>query len=79
VNIKGNGLHTYFSIATFDEDKNAINWNVYKGEVNKIDSWIKVKKTITISDNKIKFITFRLEGFGRGEFRFDNIIFSKVN
>jgi len=79
VNIKGHGLHTYFSVSTFDEDKNVINWNVFKGEVNRIGSWIKVEKKFTISNNKIKFITFRLDGFGRGEFRFDNITFSKVN
>lgn len=79
VNIKGHRLHTYFSVSTFDEDKNIINWNVFKGDVNRIGSWVKVKKKFTISNNKIKFITFRLDGFGRGEFRFDNITFRKVN
>lgn len=77
VNIKGNRLHAYFSIAASDESKKVISWNLFKGEINKIGSWIKVKKTITISNNRIKFITFRLVGVGRENF--DSTISSSAN
>ena len=71
-------MHILVSLLSMKR-KRSSSWNLFKGEINKIGSWIKVKKTITISDNRIKFITFRLGGVGRGEFRFDNIAFSKIN
>ena len=35
--------------------------------------------TFYISDDNIRFIKFRLAGLGKGEYRFDNIIFRKLN
>lgn len=78
-NIKGNRLHAYFGVTAFDESKKVINWNLYKGKIEEIGSWVSVKKNIIISDDKIKYITFRVVGVGQGEFRFDNIIFRKIN
>ncbi len=79
VNIQGKKIFTFMSIAAFDKNEKIINWNLFVKKVNQIGVWIKVNKSIIISDDRIKFITFRLVGVGSGEFWFDNILFSKIN
>ena len=78
VNIKGENLSAYLSVAAYDENKNAIDWNFFKEKVNRTGAWIRVEKQFNISDDGIKYITFRLVGVGKGTYRFDNIIFRKI-
>jgi hypothetical protein len=79
VNIQGDDLSAYLSVAAFDKDKSAINWNLFKEKVNGTGVWIRVEKQFNISDDVIKYIRFRLVGVGKGDYRFDNIIFRKIN
>ena len=78
INIKGKDLSAYLSVAAYDENKNAIDWNLYKEKVNRTDVWIRVEKQFNISDEGIRYINFRLVGVGSGNCRFDNIIFRKI-
>jgi hypothetical protein len=78
VNIQGEKIFTYMSIAAFDKNEKIINWNLFLKKVNQIGIWTKVNNSIIITDDRIKFITFRLVGVGSGEFWFDNILFSKI-
>jgi len=78
VNIQGDDLSAYLSVAAFDKNKNAINWNLFKEKVNRTGVWGRVEKQFNISDDVIKYISFRLAGVGKGNYRFDNIIFRKI-
>lgn len=78
INIKGDDLYTYLSVATFDENKNVIVWNLFKEKEKRTSGWIRVEKQFNISDSDIRYIKFRLVGVGNGEYRFDNIIFRKL-
>jgi hypothetical protein len=79
VNLQGQKLFTYMSIATFDKNEKNIHWNLFFKKVTQIGIWTKVNNFIIITDDRIKFITFRLVGVGSGEFWFDNILFRKIN
>ena len=78
VNIQGNDLSAYLSVAAFDQNKNAINWNLFKEKVNGTGTWIRVDKRFNIYSDVIKYIEFRLVGRGKGNYRFDNITFRKI-
>jgi hypothetical protein len=78
VNIQGNNLSAYLSLAAFDENKKVIAWNFFKEKVNKTGTWVRVNKQIAISNDNIKYIQFRLVGVGLGEYRFDQIAFHKI-
>ena len=78
VNIQGDDLSAYLSVAAFDKNKNSINWNLFKKKVKRNGVWVRVEKQFNISDDDIKYITFRLVGIGNGFYRFDNIIFRKI-
>ena len=78
VNIQGDDLSAYLSVAVFDKNKHAINWNLFKKKVKRSGVWIRVEKQFNISDDVIKYIRFRLVGRGNGYFRFDNITFRKI-
>ena len=65
-------------MAAFDKNKNSINWNLFKKKVKRNGVWVRVEKQFNISDDDIKYITFRLVGIGNGFYRFDNIIFRKI-
>lgn len=66
----------YAGVAAFDKNKETIQWNYIKEEVDQINQWGKVEKRFTIPDG-IDFIIFRLSGAGVGEYRFDDIFFQK--
>jgi len=78
VNIQGDNISAYLSVAVYDETKKVIDWNLFKEKVNRTGAWVKVEKQFTLSDDDIKYITFRLVGIGIGEYRFDNITFRKI-
>jgi hypothetical protein len=65
------------SIAAFDAQKKPINWSLVSKGVVKNGNWIKAEKKFRISDDNIRYISFRLTG-GRGVYRFDNIFLSKL-
>lgn len=77
-NIKGDDAAAFLNIGAFDEQRKVVDWNLYKKKADRINQWIRVQNTITISDPNIRFITFRLVGTGRGEFRFDDIRLKKL-
>jgi len=77
VNINGKNLFAYICVAAFDKNKKAISWGLFKNTVNKTEAWITVEKQFNIPDD-VKYITLRLVGVGKGEYRFDNIIFRKI-
>lgn len=76
VRIEEENVSASVGIGAFDKNIKAIKWNYIKENVLTIGRWVKIEKKFTILDN-IKFIRFRLTGTGRGEFRFDDIIFKK--
>ncbi len=65
------------TIAAFDAQKKPITWSLATKGVAKNGNWIKVEKKFRISDDTIRYISFRLTG-GRGVYRFDNIFLSKL-
>ena len=75
VNINGDNSSAYLRVAAFDENKEVIEWNLFKEKVDKTGVWFGVQRQFTIYDDNIKYIAFRLVGVGKGEYRFDNIIF----
>lgn len=76
-NIKGDDAAAFLNIGAFDEQRKAVDWNFYRKKADRMNQWTKVQNTITISDPRIRFITFRLVGTGKGEFRFDDILLKK--
>lgn len=78
VKIKGDNLSAYLSVASLDENKNLIDLTFIKKKVNKTGQWIKVEEQFIIPDDDIRYICLWLSGVGRGDYRFDNIIFRKI-
>jgi hypothetical protein len=78
VSIKGDNLSAYLSVASLDKNKNLIDLNFIKEKVNKTGQWIRVEKQFNISDDNIRYICLWLSGVGKGDYRFDNIIFRKI-
>ena len=78
VNIKGDNLSAYLSVASLDENKKLINLHFFKEKVNKTGVWIRIEKQFKISDDNIRYICLWLAGLGKGDYRFDNIIFRKI-
>ena len=75
----GDKLSAYLSVAAFDKNSDVIDWNLIRSSADRTGEWIKVEKQFVISDDIIRYIRFRLVGEGNGEYRFDNIIFRKLN
>ena len=79
ISMTGKPLSVCLSVAVFDKNDDVIDWNLFKSGVDRTGEWIKVEKYFQIADDTIGFIRFRLVGRGKGEYRFDNIIFRKLN
>jgi hypothetical protein len=79
VRMTGGASHAWLSVVAFDENNEAIDWNLFKSKTDKKGEWIKVEKQFDIPDDNIRYIRFRLVGKGHGEFQFDNIVFRKLN
>ncbi len=75
--IKDEDLSIAFSIASFDKNKNVINWNSDQPELYRNNQFEMLSKKFTIAD-EIRFIRFRITGSGVGTFKFDNIQFQKL-
>ena len=65
-------------MASLDENKNLIDLKFIKEKIDKTDKWIKVEKQFDIPDDDIRYICLWLSGVGKGDYRFDNIIFRKI-
>jgi len=77
--ITGHTPHAYLSVAAFDKNDDAINWNYFRKGADKKGKWIQIDKHFIIPNENIKSINFRLVGVGKGEYLFDNILFCKLN
>lgn len=77
VYLEDNSNVARFCVAAFDEGRNAIDWKMAVRGVKKTGTWVKVWKQFTITDDRVRLISFRLTG-GRGTYRFDNLMLSKL-
>lgn len=76
--IEPNSKNAFFSIAGFDADKNPIDWSMATHMVTQKGSWINAEKQFSITDEDIRYISFRLLGY-RGVYRFDDILLNKLD
>ena len=65
-------IKTGISIATFDQNKNIIDWNTNQKYLEKAGEWVLLNKTFTIPRG-IYFIRLRLVGNGHGKVAFDSV------
>jgi hypothetical protein len=77
VYLEGNSSVAHLCVAAFDEARNAVDWKMAARGVKKTGAWVKVWRQFTITDDRVRLISFRLTG-GRGTYRFDNLILSKL-
>jgi hypothetical protein len=66
----------YFRVIAFDERRNIVNWYYESEHINNIGKWVFVQKKIAILDD-VKYLEFGLVGVGKGEYRFDDLVFQK--
>jgi hypothetical protein len=70
--------NAFFSIAGFDADKNPVDWSMATHRVTHKGSWINAEKQFSITNENIRYISFRLMG-RQGVYRFDDILLSKID
>lgn len=76
VKLQGDKLSAYARVIAFDESKDAVSWSYISEKIDKTDEWVTMERAFIISD-EISFIKFKVSGNGVGEYRFDDISFSK--
>jgi len=64
-------------ISAYDKNKKVINWNYIRGGTDKLCTWVRIQKKFGLTD-KIKYIKFKVSGFGAAKFYFDNIYLRKL-
>lgn len=79
INLSGDTISAYLNVAALDKNEEVIDWNLCRSGDNRTGEWTKIEKQFNITDKNIRYIRFSLIGTGNGEFRFDNIIFQKLN
>lgn len=79
IKLTGEKLSAYLCVEAFDKNNNVIDWNLIRHGTDSSGEWIKIEKQFVIHNDFIRYIKFRLTGVGKGEYRFDNIIFRKLN
>ena len=77
VKIDGEKAVAIIGVSAYDENMKAINWNYIRRKTNKLGMWVKIEKSFSLSE-KIKYIRFKLSGFGAAKFYFDNIYLRKL-
>jgi hypothetical protein len=77
VYLLGDKLSAYAEVAAFDEKKKLIPWNFISEQIEMTGEWVAVERSFTIPEG-ISFLMFKIAGAGVGEYRFDNITFSKI-
>lgn len=78
LHVEPESKNAFFSIAGFDADKNPIDWSMATHKVTQKGNWINAATQFTITDDKIRYISFRLMGY-RGVYRFDDILLNKLD
>jgi hypothetical protein len=76
VKLHGNKPASYAGVSAFDGNRNTVSWNFVSDKTSQTGAWVKLEKTFTVPEG-IKYIKFKLSG--SGEYRFDNILFEKLN
>jgi hypothetical protein len=79
INMHGENVVSFIGVSAFDGQRKAIKRNYVSTKAPAVDTWVKVEQSFTIEEDNIQLIKLRLTGSGRGEFRFDDIIFRKEN
>lgn len=72
----GDRPNTYLRVAAFDEKKDVVKWNYVTQKTDDVGKWVFVQKKFPILDD-VTYLRFGLVGVGKGEYRFDNLIFQK--
>jgi hypothetical protein len=77
VNLERNSTPASLCVAALDENKKTIDWYLAVQSCEKSGAWVKVRKQFSITDDRIRYITFRLTGC-HGVYCFDNLLLSKL-
>jgi hypothetical protein len=78
LHIEPDSKNAFFSITGFDADKNAIDWRMVTHKVTQKGSWINTEKLFSITDERVRYISFRLIGY-QGVYRFDDLFLNKLD
>ena len=78
VKLHGNKPASYAGVAAFDGNRDAVSWDFVSDKTSQTGAWVKLEKTFTVPEG-IKYIKFKLSGSGSGEYRFENVSFSKIS
>jgi hypothetical protein len=62
---------------SFDKNMKILTWGYSKIMFEELNRWVKLVKTFSITDKDIQYIRFRINGVGKGEYRFDDITFER--
>lgn len=76
VKLLGDKLAAYAGVAAFDDKKNVASWKFFSEKIDVTGKWVTVERSFTVPKG-VSFIMFKISGIGVGEYRFDNVIFSK--
>jgi len=66
-----------FAVSSHASDKSIIEWEYVKSDLTGYDQWTGVSGKFQIKSG-ISYIRFYVTGTGRGEYRFDDILFQKM-
>lgn len=77
VQLQGEKLSAYAEVSVFDEKKNVLFWNYISEKNDLTGEWVTMESSFTIPEG-ISYIMFKISGAGVGEYRFDDITFSKI-
>ena len=64
-------------VDSFDKKMKIMTWGYSKIMFEELNKWVKLVKTFSITDKDVKYIRFRINGVGKGEYRFDDIVFKR--
>lgn len=76
--LEGDNLVAYVCIDTFDKNRKPLTWKYISQDIKKVNNWIKIENRFCINED-IPYVRLRLSGKGRGQFRFDNIVFKRAH
>ena len=64
-------------VDSFDENMKIITWGYSKILLDELEKWSDLVNSFSIGDEGVKYIRLRINGIGRGLYRFDDIIFKR--
>jgi len=77
VEISGRNPVANICVDSFDENMKIMTWGYSKAKFEELNKWVKLVKTFSITDKDVKYIRFRINGVGKGEYRFDDIVLKR--